>query len=99
MRRRLPPDFCSRAAQHVLESEGPVIILTGFYVKGSWETDGPPGAVAIGRALEKLGRQVTYVTDGAAPMLRKLVRGAKKEGQGVPNCRARNQQDGEQGAY
>ena len=79
LRRKLPSDFCSRAAQHVLDSEGPVIILTGFYVKGSWETDGPPGAVAIGRALEKLGRKVTYITDGAAPMLRKLVRGSKKK--------------------
>ena len=79
LRRKLPPDFCSRAAEYVLESEGPVIILTGFYVKGSWETDGPPGAVAIGRALEKLGRKVTYVTDGAAPMLRKLVGGARKK--------------------
>ena len=56
LRRKLPSDFCSRAAEYVLDSEGPVIILTGFYVKGSWETDGPPGAVAIGRALEKLGR-------------------------------------------
>ncbi len=73
LRRKLPPDFCQRAAQYVLDSEGPVIILTGFYVKGSWETDGPPGAVAIGRALEALGREVTYVTDGATPMLRGLV--------------------------
>jgi len=79
LRRKLPTDFCNRAAQSVLESEGPAIILTGFYVKGSWETDGPPGAVAIGRALEKLGRKVTYITDGAAPMLRKLVGGARKK--------------------
>ena len=79
LRRKLPTDFCSRAAQYVLESEGPVIIMTGFYVRGSWETDGPPGAVVIGRALEKLGRRVTYITDGAAPMLRKLVGGAKKK--------------------
>ncbi len=79
LRRRLPADFCRRAAQCVLESEGPVLILTGFYVKGSWETDGPPGAVTIGRALEALGRKVLYVTDGAAPMLRKLVGGPKKK--------------------
>lgn len=79
LRRKLPADFCTRAAEYVLESEGPAIILTGFYVKGSWETDGPPGAVVIGRALERLGREVTYITDGAAPMLRKLVRGPKKK--------------------
>ena len=73
LRRRLPADFCQSAAQYVLDSEGTVLILTGFYVKGSWETDGPPGAVAIGRALEALGRKVIYITDGAAPMLRGLV--------------------------
>ncbi len=27
------------------------------------ETDGPPGAVVLGRALRKLGAEVTYVTD------------------------------------
>ena len=27
------------------------------------ETDGPPGAIAIGNALEQLGNQVVYVTD------------------------------------
>ena len=79
LRRRLPPDFCRQAAQYVIESESPVLILTGFYVKGSWETDGPPGAVAIGRALEALGKDVFYVTDGAAPMLRKMVGSPKKK--------------------
>ncbi len=79
LRRRLPPDFCRQAAQYVIESESPILILTGFYVKGSWETDGPPGAVAIGRALEALGKDVFYVTDGAAPMLRKMVGSPKKK--------------------
>ena len=79
LRRRLPADFCQSAAQYVLDSEGCVLILTGFYVKGSWETDGPPGALAIGRALEALGKDVFYVTDGAAPMLRSMVGGPKKK--------------------
>ena len=55
LRRRLPQNFCSRAAQYILDSQGPVLILTGFYVRGSWETDGPPGAVAIGNALGETG--------------------------------------------
>jgi hypothetical protein len=40
-------------------------ILGGFYlpVPKVGETDGPPGAKAIGRALEKLGAGVLYVTD------------------------------------
>ena len=79
LRRKVPADFCQQAAQYVLDSEGTVLILTGFYVKGSWETDGPPGAVAIGRALEALDKKVVYVTDGAAPMLRGLVGGPKNK--------------------
>ena len=69
----LPPDFCRRAAQYILDHPGKVAIITGFYIltAGRHETDGPPGAIAIGNALEALGRQVTYVTDcHTAPMLR-----------------------------
>ncbi len=67
----LPTDFVARAAARVLRSAGPVLIVTGFYVGGAPETDGPPGAIAIGNALERLGRPVTYVTDHyAAHLLR-----------------------------
>ena len=47
------------------EHPGLVLITTGFYIlkTGTPETDGPPGAVALGRALERLGRRVLYVTD------------------------------------
>lgn len=40
-------------------------ICTGFYIlkAGATETDGPPGAVALGEALESLGWEVMYVTD------------------------------------
>ena len=47
--------------------------MTGFHVlmAGKPETDGPPGAIAIGRALRAMGREVTYVTDDCtAPVLR-----------------------------
>ncbi len=73
LRSHLPPDFCTQAAQYILDNPGDVIIVTGFYIlsAGRHETDGPPGAIAIGNALEALGRTVTYVSDGhTTPMLR-----------------------------
>ena len=65
LRPYLASDYCSQAAQYVLDHPGDVVITTGFYIlmTGTPETDGPPGAIAIGRALEILGRRVTYVTD------------------------------------
>jgi hypothetical protein len=61
----LPTDYCTDAARYVLNRLGTVLIATGFYILNgdSVETDGPPGAVAIGSALESLGRRVVYVTD------------------------------------
>jgi hypothetical protein len=41
-----------------------VLIVTGFTVEpGMPETDGPPGAAVLGRALRRLGAHVTHVTD------------------------------------
>ena len=74
MRPFLPADFCDRAARYVLAHPGKVAIITGFYIltAGQHETDGPPGAIAMGNALQELGSQVTYVTDcHTAPMMRK----------------------------
>ena len=61
----LPAEYCTEAARYVLERPGTVLIITGFYILygRAVETDGPPGALAIGRALEALGRRVVYVTD------------------------------------
>ena len=61
----LPENFCFDAAQYVLDNPGKVFIVTGFYILSAEaaETDGPPGAVAIGNALEALGYEVVYVTD------------------------------------
>jgi hypothetical protein len=43
-----------------------VLIVTGFCLSGGIpETDGPPGAAALGRALRRLGARVRYVTDPA----------------------------------
>ena len=65
LRQYLPADFCDQAAGFILEHPGKAVIATGFYIlaAGAPETDGPPGAVAIGKALEALGYEVVYVTD------------------------------------
>jgi Domain of unknown function (DUF4392) len=72
LRPHLPADFCTQAAQYIINHPGDVLIATGFYIlsAGQHETDGPPGAIAIGNALQALGRKVSYVSDlHTAPML------------------------------
>ncbi len=72
----LAPDFCERTAAFVLDHLGTALIATGFYVPAGSapETDGPPGAIALGRALERLGSRVAYVTDAyTAPLMRGLL--------------------------
>ena len=73
LRPHLAPDYCNQAAQFVLDHPGDAVIVTGFYVlmAGKPETDGPPGAIAIGEALRAMGRKVTYVSDWyTTPVLR-----------------------------
>jgi hypothetical protein len=69
----VPPYACRRSAERLLNQDlGNVIIVTGFYVieSGVIETDGPPGALAMGRALTSLGYHAIYDTDRfAAPFL------------------------------
>ena len=68
----VPNDFCTATAEYLLQSSGDVIITTGFYIlsAGQHETDGPPAAIAIGNALQSLGRNVIYVSDNLSiPML------------------------------
>ena len=79
LRPHVPADFCRQAAQYVMDHPGHTLIATGFYVimAGKPETDGPPGAITIGRAVQALGRKVTYVTDEfTAPVLRGWADGA-----------------------
>ena len=76
LRPHLPPDFCTRAAEFIMDHPGDVAIATGFYIlaAGKPETDGPAGAIAIGNALVALGRRVSYVTDAcSAPLMRELL--------------------------
>ena len=65
LRPHLPERFCDDAAAMVYDCPGTAIIVTGFHIlaAGATETDGPPGAIAIGQALQKLGNEVVYVTD------------------------------------
>ncbi|MBM3944533.1 MAG: DUF4392 domain-containing protein [SAR202 cluster bacterium] len=65
LRPHLPPDFCDQAAKLILDNPGTAIIVTGFYILTAKapETDGPPGAIVIGKALQGLGYKVVYVTD------------------------------------
>ena len=59
------------AAALALQRARRVLIVTGFVVAdGASETDGPPGAAVLGRALRRLGAEVQYVTDATTrPLL------------------------------
>ena len=80
LRPHLPPDYCMQAAEFLYDRPGTVIIVTGFYelVPRVIETDGPPGALAIGGALRGLNRKVVYVSDRhAVPFLTPEAQGAE----------------------
>jgi D-glutamate cyclase-like, C-terminal len=58
---KMPAGYCRRAARLIHTNKGTVLIGTGFPVKGSFETDGPIGAMAIYRVLEHLGYDPVFV--------------------------------------
>jgi len=51
----LAPGYVARAASHLRNVAGTVLIGTGFPVTGTFETDGPVGAIALYQTLEALG--------------------------------------------
>ncbi len=57
--------YMESAASLLLEHSERLFIVTGFYIMAAEapETDGPPGAVAIGNAMAELGSEIGYVTD------------------------------------
>jgi len=65
LRPHMKEGWLDLSAQLLLDHPGKILIATGFYIlrAGEPETDGPPGAVAIGQALKTLGNTVAYVTD------------------------------------
>ena len=59
------PGGARRAAQTLARARR-VMVTTGFAVDGGVpETDGPPGAAVLGRALRLMGADVRYVSDAA----------------------------------
>ena len=57
------PGAARRAARALMTAEG-CLITTGFVVaSGKPETDGPPGAAVLGRALRRVGKAVAYTVD------------------------------------
>jgi len=59
------PGAADKAAR-ALRAAKRVLIVTGFSVEPDVpETDGPPGAAVLGRALRRFGARVRYVTDTA----------------------------------
>ncbi len=71
----MPSGYMDACANLLLDHPGKVLIVTGFYIMAAkaTETDGPPGAVAIGDALTKLGNDVAYVTDElSSPVVRSI---------------------------
>jgi hypothetical protein len=69
--RRFYRPGAARAAARSLARGKRVVLTTGFALgPGMAETDGPPGAAVLGRALRLLGKSVAYVVDDvAAPLM------------------------------
>lgn len=57
----LTKGYCFRAAELIKNNKGTVLIGTGFPAAGSFETDGPPGAIALYKVLEYLGYKPVFV--------------------------------------
>ena len=64
------------AAARALRGARRVLIVTGFTVEPNMpETDGPPGAAVLGRALRRIGARVSYVTDAPnVPLLEAVLK-------------------------
>ena len=84
----IPSDYLTRSAEIVLSNTGKVFITTGFYIltAGTIETDGPPGAIALGNGLEKIGYEVVYVTDSYASKFLNEYRSTKSRLIDFPIC-------------
>ena len=73
--RAITGGYCRRAARLILAHRGPVLIGTGFPVRGSFETDGPIGAAAIYQVLRYLGGDPLFV---CGPPLSRILGGRFK---------------------
>ena len=74
---RVPADSYARAARELLDRRpGVALLITGFPIKGIAETDGPPGAAAVARALRALSWHVVTVVD---PMTRPVIEALNRD--------------------
>jgi hypothetical protein len=62
----LPGDPARRAAADLAREQRPIVVCTGFPVKGKPETDGPPGAFVLVDALRRLGKSVKLASSADA---------------------------------
>ena len=72
LRVALSPGYCYRAARIIRDNKGVILIGTGFPVSGSFESDGPIGAIALYQVLAKLNCEPVFVC--APPISRILAR-------------------------
>ena len=60
--RMISGDPAREAAAALLDAGERIVICTGFPVAGAPETDGPPGAIELARALERIGQSVAIAS-------------------------------------
>jgi hypothetical protein len=70
LQKSLTPGYCRRAAELVLNNKGVVVIGTGFPVSGSFESDGPIGAISLYRILLDLAYEPVFA---CAPPISKIL--------------------------
>jgi hypothetical protein len=70
LRKSMQPGYCRRAAELVLKHKGVVVLGTGFPVSGSFESDGPIGAISLYRVLLDLGYEPVFA---CAPPISKIL--------------------------
>ena len=70
LQKSMKSGYCQRAAQIILDNKGTVIIGTGFPVSGSFESDGPIGAIALYGVLIELGYDPIFA---CAPPISKIL--------------------------
>lgn len=64
LREYLEDDYCMKAAEKIASwDKGNVFLITGFYVAGFAETDGPVGTCVLAKALKELGYTPIVITD------------------------------------
>ncbi len=70
LQKSMKPGYCRRAAKIILNNKGVVVIGTGFPVSGSFESDGPIGAIALYRVLVDLAYEPVFA---CAPPISKIL--------------------------